>query len=349
VSERFRRGLVVGKFAPLHRGHELVIRRALAASDEVLIISYSKPEFPGCAPERRERWLEALFPRTRRLVLSDERLGHLLSASPEFTEVPANDADAATHRRFVGFLCASILRVDVDAVFTGEDYGRGFAHELTDYLRRHAAPHAVVRHVLVDRTLGEAAVSGTTIRRDVHAHRHWLAPEVYRSFVRRVCLVGGESSGKSTLAQALARSFETEHVREYGRELWVRRCGALTFDDLRRIAERQVALEEAAARRANRLLFCDTSPLTTLCYSQCLFGRADPVVERLADRQYDLCVLCAADFDFVQDGTRRGAAFRARQQAWYLEQLARRRVPWMLVTGGTEDRVAQVRERLDGT
>ena len=349
MSERFRRGLVVGKFAPLHRGHELVIRRALEASDEVVVISYSKPEFPGCGPEQRERWLEALFPRARRLVLSDERLGPLLPPNPEFTEVPANDADATTHRRFVGFLCASILRLDVDAVFTGEDYGRAFAHALTEYLRRHATPDAGVRHVLVDRTLGEAPVSGTAIRRDVHAHRRWLSPEVYGWFVRRVCLLGGESSGKSTLAQALARSYETEHVPEYGRELWVRRCGALAFDDLRRIAERQVALEKVAARRANRLLFCDTSPLTTLCYSHCMFRGADPVVERLASREYDLCVLCADDFDFVQDGTRRDGAFRTWQQAWYLEQLAQRRDPWMLATGSPADRVAQVREWLDGT
>jgi len=346
VSERFRRGLVVGKFAPLHRGHELLIRRALAASDEVIVISYSKPEIPGCAPDRRERWLEALFPQTRRLVLTDERLGRLVPPDAEFTEVPANDADPATHRHFVGFVCASILGVDVDAVFTGEAYGRQFADALTEYFRRHAPAHAGVRHVLVDRALGGPLVSGTVIRRDVHANRHWLRPSVYASFVRRVCLLGGESSGKSTLARALSRTYETEYVAEYGRELWVRRCGELAFADLRRIAERQVALEEAAARRAKGVLFCDTSPLTTLCYSQCMFGRADAVVERLADRQYDLCVLCAGDFEFVQDGTRRGAAFRSWQQRWYLEQLTRRRMPWLLATGGIEERIAQVRERL---
>src|SRR5436190_7066726 len=53
MSKRFRRGLVVGKFAPLHRGHELVIRRASDACEEVVIISYCKPEFAGCDAERR--------------------------------------------------------------------------------------------------------------------------------------------------------------------------------------------------------------------------------------------------------------------------------------------------------
>ena len=55
MSARFRRGLVVGKFAPLHKGHELVIGRALADCDEVIVISYSKPELPGCSPAERGR------------------------------------------------------------------------------------------------------------------------------------------------------------------------------------------------------------------------------------------------------------------------------------------------------
>src|SRR4051812_5145184 len=66
--KRFRCGLVVGKFSPLHRGHEYVIRRAMEDCEEVAIISYSKPEYPGCQAIRRERWLAALFPQTRRLV-----------------------------------------------------------------------------------------------------------------------------------------------------------------------------------------------------------------------------------------------------------------------------------------
>jgi len=54
VSKRFKCGVVVGKFAPLHRGHELVIRRALDECPEIVIVSYyCKPEFPGYEAERR--------------------------------------------------------------------------------------------------------------------------------------------------------------------------------------------------------------------------------------------------------------------------------------------------------
>jgi HTH-type transcriptional repressor of NAD biosynthesis genes len=336
MSARFRRGLVVGKFAPLHKGPELVIGRALADCDEVVVISYSKPELPGCSPENRALWLEARFPTARRLVLS----GELLRAwGPR--EMPHNDAPAEQHRRFVAEVCHEQLRCFVDAVFTSEDYGEGFAAALTGYFQEWDPSAPAVVHVPVDRDRRQLPVSGTLIRGDVHAHRQWLSPEVYASFVGRVCLLGGESSGKSTLAEQLARACNTTWVPEYGRALWEQRAGVLALPDMRHIAERQVALEEEALRAANRWLFCDTSPLTTLFYSRDLFGQVEPALEALARRPYDVTLLCAPDFPFVQDGTRREPGFRERQHAFYLEALAASGTPFSVLRGDVPSRVAQ--------
>jgi NadR type nicotinamide-nucleotide adenylyltransferase len=341
---RFRRGLVVGKFAPLHRGHELLVRRAMEACDELVILSYSKPEPAGCEAELRERWLESNFPEARRLVVTDDRLARL-RVGGEFHALPSNDAPASTHRRFVGFLCRRVLGVEVDAVFTSEAYGDGFAAELTSDFRERGRG-TVVHHVPVDRARSTFPVSATAIRADVHANRHWLLPGVYGSFVRRVGVLGGESSGKSTLAEALARSLGTVHVPEYGRELWERRGGVLAYDDMLAIGRGQVAAEMEIGTRAQELLVCDTSPLTTLFYSRHLFGRADVELERLAARPYELTVLCAPDFPFVQDGTREGPPLRDGQHAWYLSELAARGVHWILAEGGVADRVQQVRRAL---
>jgi len=336
--KRFRRGLVVGKFAPLHRGHEHVIRRAEAECDEVVLLSYSKPELPGCGPERRAEWLTRLFPAARVIVL----------AEPE-TNLPANDADDLTHRRFVGDVIAERVGGPVEAVFTSETYGDGFAEELTRCFRDvfGAAVPAVV-HVEVDRARQVVPVSGTQLRADVHAHRAWLDPRVYATFVARVALLGGESTGKSTLAARLATEHGTAYVAEYGRELWDAKAGRLARDDLRAIAEEQVAREDLAAERAVRFLFCDTTPLTTRLYAEEMFGVVDPAVERLAGREYAHVFLCAPDFPFVQDGTRRDAAFRARQHACYERELARRGVRYDLLTGTVDKRCAQVRARLLG-
>ncbi|WP_163317363.1 AAA family ATPase, partial [Enterobacter hormaechei] len=81
-------------------------------------------------------------------------------------------------------------------------------------------------------------------------------------FVRRICLLGGESTGKSTLSKALADVLDTAYVTEFGRDYWEEKNGVLTADDLLHIAREQVRREQQA--EANRYLICDTSPLTTL-------------------------------------------------------------------------------------
>ena len=346
MSKRFKRGLVVGKFSPLHRGHELIINRALEECGEVFLLSYSKPEMPGCEAARRDRWLSAIFPNARHLAVTDERFRQWVKPGEGPLEVPANDADETAHRRFCGFLCQHVYGVTVDAVFTSEDYGDGFAEELTRYFRERRSACPVVKHVLVDRDRQKLPISGTLLRQNIHAHREWLSPLVYASFVQRVCLLGGESSGKSTLAEALAREFDTAYVAEYGRELWDAKSGALVFEDMRHIAEVQIQREETAAMHANRFLFCDTSPLTTLFYSNHLFGKAEPILERLAERRYDFTILCAPDCSFVQDGTRQPETFRVRQHEWYLKELANRGIACRLVTSSLDVRISQTRDLL---
>lgn len=323
MSKTFQRGLIVGKFCPLHRGHEHAIQTMLAACEEGFILSYTNPEFSGCEPAKRRRWLEQLFPQARCLVL-------------DAAEAPPNDADDLTQRQFVARVCRERLQTTVDAVFTSEDYGEGFAQELA---RQFGHP---VRHISVDPPRLTHPVSGTQLRADIHAHRQHLSPMVYADFVERICLLGGESTGKSTLAAALAAQFQTQHVAEYGRELWETRHGQLIFGDMLHIAETQIAREEAVAPISNRFLFCDTSPLTTLFYSRHLFGRADPALEALAQRDYTLYLLCAPDFPFHQDGTRQDTAFRAAQDTWYRHELTRSGLPWMEVRGSVDERVAQV-------
>ena len=134
--------------------------------------------------------------------------------------------------------------------------------------------------------------------------------------MQRVVLLGGESSGKTTLAQALAQAEGTVWVPEYGRERWEQRAGRLTLEDLVDIGRIQIEREQALLSQASRLLVCDTSPLTTLGYAQWMFNAQPPALQEAAQHRYDLVVLCAPDFGFVQDGTRRDAAFQREQQAW---------------------------------
>jgi HTH-type transcriptional repressor of NAD biosynthesis genes len=344
MSHKYKCGLVVGKFAPLHLGHQLLIKRALSSCEQVIVISYSKPEFAGCDCASREAWLAQLFPQVTRLVIDDQRLAALCAAkqlSP-IPCIPPNTATDQVQREFVAWLCWSLLGITVDAVFTSEDYGDGFARVLGEYFsQRSAAPHRVA-HVSVDRQRQTIPISGTAIRLNPHAHRQYICGAVYAKWVQRVCILGAESSGKSTLAQALAARLDTVWAAEYGRELWEQQQGQLRYADMLHIAQTQVQREQQLCMVAQRLLICDTSPLTTLFYSHALFACADPQLEVLAGRDYDYVFLCVPDFAFVQDGTRQDEGFSARQHQWYLGQLAARGVTYSLLTGPLESRLNTV-------
>lgn len=321
--KRFGRGLVVGKFCPLHRGHMLVIDTAIANCDEVIVLSYTKPEFDGCGKEVREGWLHALYPQVRSLVLGD--------GDP--VNLPDNDPPDAVQRDFVGWVCREMLGCEVDAVFTSEGYGDGFAASLSAFFGR------FVLHVCVDKARSLVPISGTAIRADPYASRSFVAPVVYASFVRRVAVLGGESSGKTTVTRELAERLKTSWVPEYGRERWVEKSGAMGYEDMLHIAQQQVAREDVLVAHANRVLVCDTTPLTTLCYSLDMFGRADRLLEALAERPYDTILLCAPDFPFVQDGTRRDTEFRSMQHNWYRNALDRKQIPYVVLTGPLEQRL----------
>ena len=168
--------------------------------------------------------------------------------------------------------------------------------------------------------------------------------------VKRIALLGGESSGKTTLAIALAEHLGTAWVPEYGRQRWEELRETLDVAELLAVARRQVALEDEAVLEAlaagKAWVVCDTTPLTTLQYCLHDHGAAPPELLALAGRAYHLTVVCSPDFDFVQDGCRRDDGFRAEQHAWTLAQLRQRGVPFVVVNGPVRARVQQVLQAL---
>jgi HTH-type transcriptional repressor of NAD biosynthesis genes len=340
TSCSFRQGLVVGKFCPLHRGHMHLIDTARGACDALLIVSYTKPGFDRCERAARQRWFDELYPGVPCLVLDDDELARqCLRLGVPLRVLPHDDDDAAVHRAFCAWVCDVLCGVTVDAVFTSEDYGDGFAASLSAYFSQRLARLHTVRHVCVDRLRLTVPVSGTLVRADPALERDYLHPAVRASFIDRVCLLGGESSGKTTLAAALAQRLDTPWAPEVGRERWDQKGGRLDYADMLAIGRDQVAREDALARDARRWLMCDGSALTSLFYSLDGFGRAEPALEALARRAYAVTLVCAPDFPFVQDGTRRDSAFRARQHRWYLDMLAQLKMRYVLVTGSHEARL----------
>jgi HTH-type transcriptional regulator, transcriptional repressor of NAD biosynthesis genes len=320
-----RRGLVFGKFLPLHRGHQLMIETALSQVDDLTIVVYdsARPDAERMPMELRLSWLRALYPQAENILgIPDPLVDRLDTDDPTYAELYAEGV------AFLGRF---------DRVFSSEPGYARFASLLG------------AEHVLVDESRALVPTSGTVIRSDLYAYRGWLDPLVYSSLIERVVFVGTESTGKSTLAARLAEELETLWTHEFGRELWEAQNLEGSFADHLKTARRQRQREDAAARHARRYLFCDTNAWTTLHWSLRSYGTADARLHDLVDATVGdyTWFLCDNDFPWVDDGTRemRGVAANEFQQQ-QARDLERRGIPYVTLSGPVEDRVRRVREAL---
>jgi NadR type nicotinamide-nucleotide adenylyltransferase len=157
-----------------------------------------------------------------------------------------------------------------------------------------------------------------------------------------VCLFGPESTGKTTLALALAEKFGTAFVPEYGRyycETFGNECDA---DDLRAIADGQKALEDAGLRKAKTLLILDTDRVMTAVWSDVLLGHRLPDLDAV-DRPADLYLLADVDVPFQHDAIRYFPDPDERKR--FLKrcrvELEKRHLPFVLLHGDENARLAQ--------
>jgi NadR type nicotinamide-nucleotide adenylyltransferase len=163
--------------------------------------------------------------------------------------------------------------------------------------------------------------------------------------VKRVCLLGAESTGKTTMARALAERFDTVWVPEYGRgytEVARPPKAPWRSEELVHIAHVQGWLEDQLAGQADRFLFCDTDAFTTSVFHDVLVGGPLPVPlrEAVERERYDLFLLCGTDVPFVQDGWRDDRArTRLEMHERYRAFLEGRGERWALLEGGHEARL----------
>lgn len=176
-----------------------------------------------------------------------------------------------------------------------------------------------------------------------------MNPEQPTPAVPRLVLLGAESSGKTTLATALAEALGTVWVPEFGRLLHEEKNGALVYEDLLYIGQRQLELEDEAAPQAHGWLVCDTNAATTALYSYYYFHRCDPALQRLAQAcrgRYAHAFVCQPTVPFEVDGWRGPEMLRQFQHGAILMQLDLLGISYTLVDGSVEARVAQVRAAL---
>ena len=169
----------------------------------------------------------------------------------------------------------------------------------------------------------------------------------------RVVLYGPESTGKTTLAKALAAHYNTQWVPEFARDYlqqkWEREQAVCSLDDLLPIAFGQLSAENQALKKAQDLLFCDTNCWVTKVWSETHFdGYCDPqLLDLCATTQYDLYLLTQIDLPWVKDDLRDRPDQREQMFHHFKQQLIDHQLPFIEVGGTQQHRLENAIEQLD--
>ena len=320
-----RIGFTLGKYSPLHRGHQLVIETALSEMDRVYAVVYHSPETTSIPLSARANWIRELYPDVTVIEAPDGP--REVGDSPRLVEM---------HNRYLKKLLGGI---GITHFYSSEFYG---AHVSKAF-------GAVNR--LVDPKRKTFPVSGTLIRETPYAYRKYIPPLVYRDLVCNVVFLGAPCTGKTTLASRLAQEFRTQWMPEYGRDYWEQHQidRRLTKRQLTQIAETHIDLENEKILESDKYLFTDTNAMTTLQFSLYYHGEAEDRLVELADKcakRYDLFFLCEDDFPYVRTWDRSGEANRRLFQESIREDLRVRGIPFVSLIGHLDSRIERVRNNL---
>lgn len=169
--------------------------------------------------------------------------------------------------------------------------------------------------------------------------------------MKKIVVIGPESTGKSTLCEQLAKHYDTVWCPEYAREYLAQLKTAYTFDDLLEIAQGQIELEERyAALARNHLYIIDTEMYVMKVWCEVAFEQCHTwILKQIACRKYDLFLLCETDLPWTKDELREypDLAIRERLYKMYKDIMIQNGTPWAIVSGTDEKRLATAVEAID--
>lgn len=280
-------GMYGGCFNPLHLGHVDCIIQAANMCQELYIVLSVGNNRGEINYRVRYRWLYQLtkhIGNVKIITLFDDA-----ATKADYTE-EYWDNDAKKVKEQIG--------KPIDIVFCGDDYDENsFWNKCYPESEIYFFPRN--------------GISSTEIRKNPYKRWDWIPNVVKPFFVKKVLLMGGESTGKSTLTINLANRFNTNYIDEAGRDI-SERSGTdmlMLSEDFTEILLQHKLNEINAINDSNKVLFIDTDALVTQFYMSFL---NDPEIDRnkaLSDaidalNEYDLIMFLEPDVAFVQDGDR---------------------------------------------
>jgi len=314
-----KKGLVFGKFMPLHKGHLSLIKFASLNCDKLyVVLCYcSEEKIPG---KLREQWLRSALKLNENISIIS------------FQYDPQILPNTSVSSKRISQIWSSVFQKmipDLDIVFTSEKYG--------DYVAKYLS----IEHICFDEERSKNPISASAIRKNPFYYWDFIADEAKYFFVKKIAILGTESTGKSTLAEKLAKQFNTLYVNEAGREV-VDKTQLCKLEDLYAIAELHAKKIDQRILKANKLLFIDTDLNITKSYSHFLFNHQLRVAAWIEEANVcDAYLFLENDAEYFQDGTRLPKDQRDFLDSVHKKILADNSIRYISINGKWNDRFSK--------
>lgn len=172
--------------------------------------------------------------------------------------------------------------------------------------------------------------------------------------LKKIAVLGPESTGKSSLCEQLAKHYNVSWCPEYAREYLLKHGMSYQYQDLLTIAKGQIDLEDRSIANANQqghpFVFIDTEMHVMKVWCEFVFDNCHRyILDQIANRSYDLYLLCNVDLPWVKDELREYPDLETRNRLYliYKDLMINQSVPWVDIHGDYEARLKMAINAVD--
>ena len=307
-------GVFIDSFPILHAGYQFCMKYALQKVDKLITIIYDTPNAKIPLPVRAN-WIRQLYPN--------------MEVIESWYNLERGDFTLEAQKQ------------QLDKILNGRKVTHFYS---TESNLEHLCKILGCENRIIPRIRSKMKNATARIREDSYKNRARIDPIVYRDLITNIAFVGAQSTGKSTIAEAMAKKYNTNFMFEYGRYHWdvYQRDRIETIEQIEEITERHLAMEDERLKTANKYLFTDTCPIVTLRYAYDWHGKAsDRLLEfaKEAEKRYDLFFLCGDDIPYADTPERDG---RTSFQSQIRSELLARKIPYIELNGTLQQRIKKV-------